>query len=174
MTDPNHSTSQSERVAGIFSFPWPIDIATSPTNRRNPLQLYRKALWYKANPRPEAYMNALFRSRWPDGIFINADREKDWVERAAKADRIAVLYPDAIGQGFQKLETRALACAKHRNNVVALNGRRREFPLDGKTLRQLRIRRLIEKTFLGEAMITPLFLIATPVLFVIDLLRGRR
>ena len=48
-----------KKVIGLFHDPWRSDIDP----HRSLAELYRRAVWLKANPRGEDYMRALFASR---------------------------------------------------------------------------------------------------------------
>ncbi|MBF0322869.1 MAG: hypothetical protein HQL62_08020, partial [Magnetococcales bacterium] len=50
-------------VTGLFH-PW------EPPPKRLGMDLWRWAVWFKANPRDEATMHTLFRQRFPEGQFI--------------------------------------------------------------------------------------------------------
>ena len=158
------------KVVGLFHNPWRSDYDP----RRSVAELYRRAVWAKANPRDEAYMRALFAERYPGGVFLNAGGGEDWRPEAAAADTLVLLYPDSTGIGFSELEREASRVSKTWATLRALNGRRRDFVLSRATLRELRRRRLIERTMLGEAAAVLLFAAATPFFVASDLLRGRR
>jgi hypothetical protein len=122
---------------------------------------------FKANPRDEGYLRELFAQRYPDGRIVALPRE------AAGADRVVLLYADAIGLGWGPVE-RAVRRAAPDAELRVLNGRRRDFALDRATRRRLAVRRAAESSLAGEALMTVAFVAATPVLLAIDLLRGRR
>src|SRR2546423_11478356 len=85
--------AMEKKVVGIFHNPWRTDYEP----RRSLAELYRRAVWLKANPRTEDYMRALFAERYPRGIFINTDAAPDWPRELSSADTVVLLYPDAIG-----------------------------------------------------------------------------
>ena len=147
-------------TVGVWHDPWPAWRARS-------LRRYRSMVEFKANPRDEAYMRALFAERHPEALLRSPDE-------VGGATRVVLLYPDATGIGWSEVERRVRAAAGPGAEIVALNGRRREMPLDGRTRRALALRRLLEVGLVGEAAATLLFLAATPVLLAWDLLRGRR
>jgi hypothetical protein len=136
-----------------------------------PLELYRRAVAYKANPRSREYMETLFASTVAGGRLVEAEPTPSSL---ADADRVVLLYPDAIGVGFGRLERRVLAQVPAGAKLWALNGRRRLFELTPKTRRRLALRRLLEVSMLPEAVVTVLFAAASVPLALIDLLRGRR
>jgi hypothetical protein len=162
-----------ERVVGLFHSPWESDIARLRASR-NPLQMFRYAVWFKANPRDAAYMQKLFGERFPGAEFVDADRQPDWRNAVAGADTLVLLYPDAIGLGYSSLERKIGRIKKVTAAVRVLNGRRRDFTLDRATLRALRVRRCIEHLMLGEVLFVPVFLCLTPILLLIDWAQGRR
>jgi hypothetical protein len=159
---------------GLFFSPWDPHLESpAAVQSRNPLTMYRRAVWFKANPRDEKYMRDLFTEYFREGVFINIDRDPFWHDNLREADMVVLLYPDAIGQGFYRLETKVQRRKKTCAAIRALNGRRREFLLNRATLYSLRVRRIMERWMLGEVVALILFVFITPVLLVIDLLRGR-
>ena len=158
------------KVVGIFYNPWRSEYEP----HKSLAELYRRAVWLKANPRSRSYMKELFLERYPQGRFINIDEQRGWTEYVSGADTVVMLYPDSIGIGFSPIES---AVKKHKKTwavVRALNGRRREFLLRRQTTRQLRLRRFLERSMLGEAVAVIAFLAITPLFVVSDLVRGRR
>lgn len=133
---------------------------------------YRGAVAYKANPRTAEYMEHLFRRRRPDGDVLPTS-DPAWRQRIAEADELVLLYPDAIGLGFLGIERVIRRSVPSPPTVIT--GRGREFALDSRTHRQLLARRALEWTMLFElAVATPVFVVATPLLWLVDLVRGRR
>lgn len=161
------------RIIGIFSYPWNKEFTEKAHCWSSLFNLYRKAVWYKANPRTEEYMRKLFFEKHPDGIFINADNEKEWNEKISSVDTIFLLYPDSIGLGFSRIEKNILSCVKDNSSIYVLNGRRRELLLDASTRRKICMRRFFEQWMVGEMCAVPLFIVITPVLLLIDWMRGR-
>lgn len=156
-------------TVALFLDPWEGLAEASPSLRR-PRLLWRKAMWFKANPRSLAYMRALLAEHFPDASLLDVRSEPDWRHRLTGADRVVLLYPDAIGIGFGALERQLLG----RVPVTVINGRRRNFVLDRATRRRLRLRRFLERTMLLEGVFGLGLLLATPFLLGIDLARGRR
>jgi hypothetical protein len=159
------------RTVALFHSPWPRQGLDRPARDRL-FELYRYAVWYKANPRSADYMRALQRERLPDAEWVDAAEHADWIERLGEADTIVLLYPDAIGLGFGAIERSILR--RYRNAAVeVLNGRRRAFVLTGAARVRLRVRRLLEWSMLPELMVLPVFVVVTPLLWTIDAVRGR-
>ena len=157
------------KVVGVFHNPWRSDYDP----RRSLAELYRRAVWLKANPRDEEYMRALFAERYPRGAFVRASDE-GWRSELPAADTVVLLYPDSNGIDFSGLEAEVGRLKKTWATVRVLNGRRRDFVLSRAVRRGLRRRRFIERAMLGEALATLLFVAATPFFVVSDLVRGRR
>jgi len=158
-------------VLGIFHNPWRSEYDP----HRSVAELYRRAVWLKANPRDEDYMKALFSERYPQGTFVDADRDAAWPRRLEAADTVVLLYPDSIGIDFAKIESAVLRGRRSGAvEVRVLNGRRRDFALSGRVRRELRWRRLAERAMLGEALMIVGFVVVTPFFVAADLLRGRR
>lgn len=158
------------KVVGVFHNPWREDYDP----QRSLAELYRRAVWLKANPRREDYMRALFDERYPAATYVNADRERDWAQAVADADTIVMLYPDATGLYFSGFEHRVRREMKGWATLRVLNGRRRDFVLSGRVRRALRVRRFLERTMLGEVLAIVIFAAASPVFVLSDLVRGRR
>ena len=147
-------------TVGILHDPW-------PGRRGGRLRRYRTMVEFKANPRDEAYLRALFAERYPDGRLGT-------LQDAGGAARVVLLYPDATGVGRAPVERRARAALSPGAELRVLNGRRRDFALDRRTRRQLRLRRALETALVAEALFAVLFAVLTPPLLAFDLLRGRR
>lgn len=137
------------------------------------LDLYRYALWYKANPRTADYMRSLVLDRFPDAEWLETREHSDWTNRLCHADTVILLYPDSIGLGFGAVERSVFAHKRDWAAVVVLNGRRRKFRLNGATRFGLRLRRMLERSMLVELALLPVFVVVTPLLWAIDAARGR-
>lgn len=157
-------------VIGLYLDRESAELAAYNAGARGPIAQYRKILWYKARVRSREYMQALFQVRYPTGQFKCVDEGPDWMPLVADADVVVLLYPDSIGLGFGDVERSLPARVKPWTVVRVLNGRRREFVLDRGTLGSLRMRRVIERTMLGEAVFGLVFAVVTPVLLLRDLL----
>lgn len=151
----------SGRVLGLFASP----LADARS-------LYRRGLRYKANPRSSAYMRTLFEERWPNGRFIDVADDRSWQTALVDAERIVLLYPDAIGIGFSRIE-RAVR-RSHPGSIEVVNGRRRRFTLDPRVRRALGMRRLLAWTMGAEALVGAMILLVSPFLAAYDAARGRR
>lgn len=160
----------TERVVAVHHNIWPPELIRP--NTRNPAGLFRYAVWYKANPRSPDYLRALLEERFPGAEWIDT-ADPEWMRRLAQADRVVLLYPDAIGLGFSAVERAVQANKKTWAAVTVLNGRRRAFLLNGATRRGLRLRRLLEWTMLPELVFLPVFIALTPLLWAADRVKGR-
>jgi len=160
------------KTVALYLDHW-ADIAAAPATIRHPLALWRKAIWFKANPRSAAYMKERLAENWPDAAFIDVDADPGWDRVLAEAGRVVLLYPDAIGLGWDTVERRVMR-RMSAGTIEVLNGRRRVFTLDRATRRRLRLRRRLERSMIAECAMGALMLIATPFLYGVDLLRGRR
>ena len=157
------------KVLGVFHNPWRTDYDP----RKSLAELYRRAVCLKANPRAEEYMRALFAERYPEGRFVTTGGD-DWRRELPAADTVVLLYPDASGINFSRVEDEVMRAKKTWATVRVLNGRRRDFVLSRATRRALRRRRFVERTMLGEALAVLIFAAATPFFVASDLIRGRR
>lgn len=157
---------------GLFHDPW-TGINARGASFRRPLALWRKVVWYKANPRSSAYMRALLAETWPGARFVDVDGDASWVEAVRDTDHVVLLYADAIGLGFFTLEWKARH-ANPRAEFYVLNGRRRSVVFDANTRRALYVRRFLEWTMFCECVMGLGLLLATPFLLAFDWMRGRR
>jgi hypothetical protein len=158
-----------KKTIGIFSSPWKDSF-----DEKNPIELFSKTVWYKANPRSEDYMKALFHQAYPDAEYVNADTSSDLAGLVRRAMSIVLLYPDSTGLGFNRIEAIVSRNAGKEIPVQVLNGRCRKFIWDRRAKQDLMLRRFIERFMLGEIAITVFFLIATPFLLLFDLIRGKK
>jgi hypothetical protein len=149
-------------TVGILAYPLGPDFGMEAVPPRTIRWAYRKALRAKANPRPPEYMRELFAERYPEGRIES--------EPPPRAERIVLLYPDAVGLGFGALERRLPRGVPAR----VLNGRRRDFTLDRRTRAALLVRRALHRTMAGEAVFLLGVALTAPVLVAADLARGRR
>jgi hypothetical protein len=156
----------------LFYSRWPRDGLARPLDLR-PLQQYRYAVWYKANPRGAPYMRALLQDRYSDAEWVDVQDEPGWAGRVSDADAVVLIYPDSIGLGFGPIERAVFARKRREATVHVLSGRRRSFRLDRSTRITLRLRRFLERTMLVEFLFVPIFVIVTPVLLVFDAMRER-
>jgi hypothetical protein len=163
----------TRRIVALFHSPWPAAGLARPT-RNKPLQQYRYAVWYKANPRTAIYMRALQQECFSDAEWVDTREHSDWIDRLSRADKIVLLYPDSIGLGFGPVERSVLAHKLDWATVEVLNGRRRQFRLNDATRFGLRLRRLLEWSMLLELLFLPVFIVVTPLLWAIDAVRGRQ
>lgn len=161
------------KVVGLFYSAWNKDIEGWRSSRHL-LELYRYAVWFKANPRSKDYMCTLFTERFPAAMLFDLNEDPAWRDYVRCADIVVLLYPDAIGLGFATLEHEVRRLLKPLAALRVLSGRRREFVMNSSTSRALIVRRVLERSMLLELLFTPIFVCLTPLLLMIDLLRGRR
>jgi len=156
------------KIIGIYDGRWtPPDPAEAGLLAR-----FRRARWYKANPRGRDYMKALFTEYFGDGVFVDVAEPGDWRAALTEADEIVLLYPDAVGLGFARTERSILRLRRPIQDIRVLNGRRRSFRLDRATRRQLQWRRLLERWMLGELVCMPVFVGVALVLAAYDRLKA--
>ena len=161
-------------VTAVLFDPWlrNYDRASAPVSRA--VERFRRAIHSKANPRDELYMLALLDERWPQAMKVRVNGDDDWQLPIETADVVVLLYPDPIGLGFADLENEIYRIKKPWAEVRVLNGRRREFVLAPAVRRQLRRRRFLERWMVLEFAFIPFFLVVTPFMLLVDLMRGRR
>jgi len=164
----------AQRTIGLFYDPWAAqDISSTSLKLSQPLKRFKKAVWVKSNPRSENYMEELFRRLYPDGEFVAVNNPSDAKRAAINSDKVVLLYPDSIGLGFSRVEQSVKSTIQPHCELRVLNGRTRDFILNGPTLRSLKLRRFLEKTMLGELLVGSIILALTLPLLLIDLVRGR-
>lgn len=117
----------------------------------------------RSNPRSKEYMLELLHKRFPDAELVD-------MTSSTESGRILLLYPDAIGLGWRGLEKTLLRRFSH---VSVLNGRNRYFELNYATLTRLRVKRLLEKTFLPELLFAPILIIMGVIWAAKDKITGR-
>lgn len=159
---------------GLYYDTWGDGETGPPARSRNPRHLYRRAVWFKSNPRNASAMEQLFLETWPDGRFVDVSKTQAWRREAADCETVVLLYPDAIGLGFGAIERQVLRNRRRSHPARVLNGRKRDFLLTRSVRRGLRLRRMLERTMAGEALFALVFLVATPLMLSFDLVRGRR
>lgn len=157
---------------GIYCDPW-AEIRTKANSFRNPLALWRKAVWYKANPRTVDDMRRRLAAICPAAQFIDTQADPHWRDALASAEVVVLVYPDSIGLGYAPLERAARRAATHASFSV-VNGRSRHLHFDGRARFALRTRRFLEWTMLPELVAGAVILLATPILLAVDAARGRR
>lgn len=162
----------TNRVVALYHNPWPSSALERPQTCSLG-QLYRYAVWYKANPRGAEYMQGLLAEHFPEAEWLNTAEHADWRARVSQADKVVLIYPDAIGLGLAPLEREVMAGKRAWAGVSVLNGRHRQFRLNRATLRGLRLRRLLAWSMLPELLFLPIFVVSTPLLWMADLMRGR-
>ncbi len=157
---------------GVLYFPDEQD-AVRP---RTPLaRLARKldgARRNKANPRDRGYMTALAAQHVSDARLVSATAA-DLSDAVRNASHVVLLWPDAIGQGWDRVERSVLDALNRDATLEALTGRRRRVLLDTRTIRTYRTRRRLERWWLGEAVLGACLVSLALALAAVDTLRGR-
>jgi hypothetical protein len=92
----------------------------------------------------------------------------DW--KAAR--EVVFLWPDAIGVGWRGIEGDVLRRLPASTPVMVLNGRRRYFNLREHGRAGFLWRRALDKTFAFEFVFLAGFLLSSPVLALVDRVRG--
>jgi len=161
------------RIVGVYWSPW--DAWFPEGQPYSSLRgKYRWHLMQSSGVRDEVYMRRAFADAYPSGLFVVVDRAGDWVGALAGASTAVLLYPDPIGYGFGRIEARLRTAVPPGCVLRALNGRRRDFELDSTSRRALTLRRMCKGLLLGELAFSTAFVLLTPFLVGLDLLRGRR
>ncbi len=118
-------------------------------------------------------MRALAATAWPEAEIIEIDGAVP-VERLGRASAIVLLWPDATGYGWTPIERAVFGAKRPDARVFALTGRRRTIELLPRTLLAFRVRRLVERLWVGEALLAAALLLSAPFLVVWDFARGHR
>lgn len=126
-----------------------------------PRKLYR-VVCQRSNPRSKEYMQNLLYENFPDIELVD-------FKHLSSSTKIILLYPDSIGLGWKKIETRLQAQAKE---ITVLNGRKRIFKLSFSVHKKLLLRRFLELTFLPEMFFTPFIFLYGISIFIKDKLYG--
>ena len=129
-----------------------------------PDKLYR-AICNRANPRTKKYMELMLKKTFPGiKIYLKSD-----LDSLGFSENIILLYPDSIGLGWGKLESKCRRMCQH---ITILNGRGRTFLLDQATRRELKIKRFLEISFFLELITMPLICLYGLLLAISDKLVG--
>jgi hypothetical protein len=145
---------------------------------RNPLGRvlgrFSRACQARRNPRDPDYLRGLAaRYLEPSCRLVEAPEALDsqWLR---SADEIVLLWPDGNGYGWWPIERAVLRHKAPRARVSVLNGRSRRFELTPRLLAGYRLRRFLERFWVGEFAFTVAFLALSPFLVGWDLIKGRR
>jgi hypothetical protein len=165
----NHVSETPERPAlGLLYLP-----AFEPGMGSVAKSRWRRHVLASAAPRERPYMETLFRGYFPGGDIVEISGAGLPQIDLSGANTVVLLFPDAIGLGFAKVEAK-LRRDLPTDRLLALNGRGRLMRLDSPTRRRLRVRRFLEWTRLPEFVFLAVFLAVTPLMAGMDLLRGKR
>jgi hypothetical protein len=182
MTKGSLSTPHAAADIALLAFPdrRPLPRARTFLERaRNKLELAGR---YKRNARNEHYMRELAAQVLGRDVEL-LDGEAGLLlkspaptiaGRLAAATSVVLLWPDATGYGWRPIERRVFALKRRGARVFVLSGRRRYFELTPVTLTAFRARRVLERLWLGEMMLTAALFLAAPVLIAWDFAQGRR
>ena len=98
------------------------ELARYRAGARDPVQLYRKTVWYKLHPRNFDYMRGLFHERYPNGTLVCLDESKDWLScfrRHAAGTRPACAgWPRRTARYFGKIASRC-RCDRYIASIVS-------------------------------------------------------
>ena len=160
-------------TVAIMAFPDGSVQASQPAPAQGVFDKLERIARYKRNPRSPEYMRHVVASMLPHARVIETDRAIS-AAALAQAPHIVLLWADAIGHGWSPLERQVFKLKRPDASVYALNGRRRTFRLTAATLFGLRLRRLAERLWLGEAAMALALLVSAPFLVAWDFARGHR
>jgi hypothetical protein len=169
--------NETLKVVGIFYYPWEDSYVKTGDPNRTLLALYKKMIWYKANPRSKDYMENLFIQRYPDGEFLHVHNSSDIDVIRNKiniCDKVVLLFPDAIGLGCYSIEKILFGIAPPHLSIRILNGRKRDFNYSLNVKYSLKLRRLFSRALIVEFALMPIMLFLTLVYLPLDFLRGKK
>ena len=129
---------------------------------------------YQRNPRPLSYMEAIARIQFPDlerVIHITDPRQIAKLPWEFLRECV-LLWPDPCGAGWLPIE-RQVRQSAGLCRVTVLNGRQRRFDFDSRLHRQMRFRRMVEKSHVHHAVLAAVFLIVTPLFWLSDAIAGK-
>ena len=154
-------------VLALLYDPWPRSFGDDRGWWQRLTARLARSQFSRANPRDANYMRALCVEKWGGAEIVDlaSASTPDLIRRA---DLVVLLYPDAIGQGFTRIERDVQRLKHGAAEMRALNGRRRDFRLSPS------VRRWLERTMLTECLFAVAFLLVTPILLIIDFASGRR
>src|SRR5262245_25962066 len=155
-------------TAGVLFFP-----ADYFAPRHGLFALWRRHLVANASVRDRAYIEALFKSHFPNGVLVEATDGRVPGDALDRMDTIVLLFPDPIGMDFGAIE-RAVISRWPVKRLLALNGRRRLFRLDTRMRRRLGLRRFLASWRIPEFVFLLVFALTTPLLLLYDAIRGAR
>lgn len=150
-----------------------IDSDHAPYSRA--LNLVNRKLQYRQNRRSWEYMRDLAASQFADFDESKVKRpgELDLVDWSS-VSAVVLLWRDGNGLGWGAVERRVMSAVKPGTTVHVLNGRRRLFSLTPDVRRSYIWRRAIEKSLIPDMALFAAFLVGTPVLLLVDLMKGKR
>lgn len=157
-------------TVAIMGFP---DATTPQPSAESTLEKLSRVARYRRNPRSADYMRHMVASMLPNARLIELNQDGT-PERIGDARHVVLLWPDAIGYGWRPIERAIFRQKAPGVTVYALTGRRRVFTLTPGTLFGLRLRRLVERLWIGEALLAAGLLISAPFLVLWDFARGHR
>lgn len=167
-----HMTRATDTIA-ILAFPDRPPVPSPGSALGRLLVKLDKVARHRRNPRSPEYMRRLAASGLPDAEIVDVDGAIPR-GRIAAARHIVLLWPDAIGYGWAPIERAVLRSKDPGATISALSGRRRTIGLNPGTLLAFRLRRAVERLWLGEAVFAAALLIQAPFLVLWDFARGRR
>jgi hypothetical protein len=131
-------------------------------------------LEYRRNLRVRQYMEDAAAHAFEEfhrSSVIHSDqiKEMDWKH----IDKVVLLWSDANGLGWFPIETLLLRFISPNTRVMVLNGRRRILEFRESRARVF-TKRILEKTFAIDLLLSAAFFFVTPFLVAADTLRGRR
>ncbi len=143
--------------------------------KKNLSNIYNKGVHFKSNPRSLEYMEDLATKKFED-IEIKNILNEDELNNIDldKYSEIVLLYPDAIGLGWSKIDNYISKNFNQMKKITILNGRRRVIVFNSNNLFGLRFKRFLEKALIVETIFTIYFVVSTPFLIIKDLLHGKK
>ena len=172
LPDSGEPLPSAPDMVAIMAFP-DEGAPSQPVPGEGLLSKFDRIARYKRNARSREYMRQVAMSMLPHARVVEVGAAMS-AATVAPASHIVLLWPDAIGHGWAPLERQVFRFKRDDASVYALTGRRRAFRLTRATLWGLRLRRLAERLWLGEAAMALGLLLSAPFLVMWDFARGHR
>jgi hypothetical protein len=160
-------------TVAILAFPDAPASSRPRSGQEGILEKLDRVARYRRNPRSPEYMRHVAASLVPHARVIEIEEALPSAT-VSQASQIVLLWPDAIGYRWTPVEREVFRRKRPDATVYALTGRRRIFKLTTATLFGLRLRRIVERLWLGEAVMAVGLLVSAPFLVMWDFARGHR
>lgn len=168
------------------AFAWHSEHLLDRANPRDPEYMTALAVEFRDRYAPQAQADLLIHNKWEaraadvgsslgGSVIAISDGDRRSFDAAivrGTYDATVLLYPDAVGLGWERIERRLVRAGVA--PLMVLNGRRRAFVLDRPARRALIARRWIALSAVGDVTLVVVLAVSGLVLGLADLLRDRQ